>query len=501
MQGPYRAEVVDNNDPDKACRVRAKIYDLFYDESTGETVTSQWLECMTGAGGGMGLVSIPAVGESIFVWVEPDDDDDAWSMCYSRGPALCDYTGSASDSSIPGIGRSLDDETCRLKGDVSATVPSTQSALKDNDGDKISESPDIILVELEAPETLNSGSYPDNQCFKTASGIVIELDDTEAANRIHIWHPSGTYLEMGHEGQLNQRQSKKWEETQGDCTHVTGGDEIKHVGGSQRTHIAGKRIEQVDGLYMSKARRLAFEGNTQISLNSLGTIAIMSDGVGKYDHAMGLNLSVGPATLTYSSIKVESVAGESTLALGDTMTVLTPTGISQSPTSPFINPTSPLFKIQVNPLAPAQVLKSSAGPPGARGVHLDIDAIPSTVPATGGETFIVNSPGAVSFTGGVIPSVLPATPLAKWNVGNVTGTGLELFLTTLLAYLATLEVKIIALNVAVTAAAAGTGNPAAIAAATVASTAVSATAAQVGVLTTQMGVLSTSGYTSAVRSQ
>lgn len=46
--------------------------------------------------------------------------------------------------------------------------------------------------------------YPYNHVIESESGHVIEMDDTPGAERLHIWHRTGTYIEIDRDGTLRQ---------------------------------------------------------------------------------------------------------------------------------------------------------------------------------------------------------------------------------------------------------------------------------------------------------
>ena len=52
------------------------------------------------------------------------------------------------------------------------------------------------------PESQYAAAYPYNQTITTARGHVIEIDDTPDAERIHIFHRSGSYIEMNPDGSV-----------------------------------------------------------------------------------------------------------------------------------------------------------------------------------------------------------------------------------------------------------------------------------------------------------
>jgi len=51
-----------------------------------------------------------------------------------------------------------------------------------------------------APADPYAAVYPDNKVTQTKSGHVIEIDDTDGAERIHIHHKSGSYIEFHPDG-------------------------------------------------------------------------------------------------------------------------------------------------------------------------------------------------------------------------------------------------------------------------------------------------------------
>lgn len=94
------------------------------------------------------------------------------------------------------------------------------------------------LMGPEPPSTY-AAIYPQNKVTRTISGHVIEIDDTKDAERIHIYHKSGTYVEISADGRT--------------VTKVTGNnfvihaqnDEI-HVQGNVHIHVVGNVLMEVD---------------------------------------------------------------------------------------------------------------------------------------------------------------------------------------------------------------------------------------------------------------
>ena len=55
------------------------------------------------------------------------------------------------------------------------------------------------------PESAFRGAYPYNKVTQTESGHVIEIDDTPGSERLHIYHKSGTFVEIDGNGSIIKR--------------------------------------------------------------------------------------------------------------------------------------------------------------------------------------------------------------------------------------------------------------------------------------------------------
>jgi len=55
------------------------------------------------------------------------------------------------------------------------------------------------------PESAFNGAYPYNKVTQTESGHIIEVDDTPGSERLHIYHRSGTYIEIDSNGSVVRR--------------------------------------------------------------------------------------------------------------------------------------------------------------------------------------------------------------------------------------------------------------------------------------------------------
>jgi hypothetical protein len=73
------------------------------------------------------------------------------------------------------------------------------------------------IEELGEKKTEYAAKYPHNKTITTTSGHVLELDDTPRAERIHVYHKSGSYVEIFPDGSIVTKSMK-------DSTSVTMND-------------------------------------------------------------------------------------------------------------------------------------------------------------------------------------------------------------------------------------------------------------------------------------
>ena len=91
---------------------------------------------------------------------------------------------------------------------------------------------DFIDGVIGNPNSSFAAVYPNNKVTQTTSGHILEVDDTPGAERIRIYHKSGTFTEIHPDGAITHKNGDKWQITAGnDKTHVTGNMEI-HVDGN-----------------------------------------------------------------------------------------------------------------------------------------------------------------------------------------------------------------------------------------------------------------------------
>lgn len=83
------------------------------------------------------------------------------------------------------------------------------------------------------PVTPYGAQYPDNNVISTKSGHHIEFDDTPGVERIHIYHKSGTFIEIHPDGTTVKK-------TQSDDYEIINGDKSVHITGNLNMVVDGK---------------------------------------------------------------------------------------------------------------------------------------------------------------------------------------------------------------------------------------------------------------------
>lgn len=119
----------------------------------------------------------------------------------------------------------------------------TTSRLARNDSDY----PSAINVAKKAkkaskvePDSYYAAKYPYNNVYESESGHALEFDDTKDAERIHLYHRSGSYVEYGPLGDRAERiQRNKF-------TVVVGDDSV-YVQGSVKMYVDGDYDLNVTG--------------------------------------------------------------------------------------------------------------------------------------------------------------------------------------------------------------------------------------------------------------
>jgi len=117
------------------------------------------------------------------------------------------------------------------------------------------------------PDPYNA-EHPYNWVKETESGHVVEYDDTPGAERILVWHRTGTYTELFHNGDMTHRVMKdKYIQVRKDFNIQVMGDAKINVEGNVDTIIHGNETKTIYGNMTYKISGIAKITAAQILLN------------------------------------------------------------------------------------------------------------------------------------------------------------------------------------------------------------------------------------------
>jgi hypothetical protein len=128
------------------------------------------------------------------------------------------------------------------------------------------------------PKTPYNAVYPYNKVMETESGHVFEFDDSPEAERIHLMHKSGTFIEIDSNGtQVNRIEGHG-------CTIIEK-DGLIHIKGNAHLNLVGaftlktsQAILDISGSFDVKANGINLESSSDINLKASGSINIDSGG-------------------------------------------------------------------------------------------------------------------------------------------------------------------------------------------------------------------------------
>lgn len=291
--GFYRGVVEDNNDPEKAGRVRVRVFGLHTEKNTKTEIEGiptdelPWAEpCLPvveGSISGFGMWGVPLQGSHVMVFFE------------NTNPMQPRYF-----ASMPGIPQSKES---LKKSEVNKNVPtSKKDGFRDPDGKYPTRTgePDVHrLARGESSQTLvqtkrtnldkavpiayggswsepdppYNAKYPHNFVFTTHGGLTVELDSTPGSKRFHVFHPSNTYIECDNNGVLVIRnQSDKYEIVIGDRKVHVQGDNDETVDNDERVKVKGNKSTEING---NEFRRV--EGDQELDLRGDVTYDVGGD--------------------------------------------------------------------------------------------------------------------------------------------------------------------------------------------------------------------------------
>lgn len=128
-----------------------------------------------------------------------------------------------------------------------------------------------------------NSSYPNNKVFESQSGHVIEMDDTPNSERLHIYHKSGSYIEIDNTGSRTTRIVGSSYEiidynghlfVTGACNVTIGGNANLVIGGDMQAKVSGDVDLSVGGDIKAISQNIIMEALGTISLRAAVGVAI-----------------------------------------------------------------------------------------------------------------------------------------------------------------------------------------------------------------------------------
>jgi hypothetical protein len=98
------------------------------------------------------------------------------------------------------------------------------------------------------PKSAYNSVYPHNKVMETESGHIVEFDDTQGAERIHIRHTSGTWIEIYPDGSMVTKVANdNYDIKVNNDNILVNGDQNTNVNGSQRIRIGKDGLLEIIG--------------------------------------------------------------------------------------------------------------------------------------------------------------------------------------------------------------------------------------------------------------
>lgn len=154
------------------------------------------------------------------------------------------------------------------------------------------------LFNYSEPDASYEAKYPFNKATETESGHLIEYDDTPNAERINIYHRTGSYVELLKDGSVIYKAIKN-------TNRLTNGALTESVSGSSNTNISGVAQTQVGGNYIMNIGangNITVAGNVNITVNGNVTQTVSGSYTGKFGGSY--NVTAGTINMKAGTINL-----------------------------------------------------------------------------------------------------------------------------------------------------------------------------------------------------
>lgn len=120
------------------------------------------------------------------------------------------------------------------------------------------------------PDSAYAAQYPFNRVIRTRSGHTIELDDTPENERVHIYHKSGSYVEINKDGRVVIK-------AKDDSYNITGANSTVYVEGDTNVQVRGNLNTVVEGnVQIAAKKNMDFAVGGTLAINAQNGVSIKS---------------------------------------------------------------------------------------------------------------------------------------------------------------------------------------------------------------------------------
>jgi|AntRauTorcE11897_2_1112592.scaffolds.fasta_scaffold00173_21 phage baseplate assembly protein gpV len=274
---PFFGFVEDVKDPEKIGRVKVRVTG-YHSENKGVLPTDDlyWFVCLVNnSEGDSGIGTNPKynVGSLVFGYFIDNELQNGFVAGAFNGQDDINKLAANTD---------IDSTIVKTKKD------SVQSGISKAGGGSWSE-----------PQTPYKAVYPENKVTESNSGHVIELDDTEGAERLHVYHRAGTFYEVHPNGSQVVRIVKDgYTIIAGDGYFYIDGESNGFIGGNHDLNIKGNstiNIDKANDITIGNSQNIDIGGSQTVNISTSQTVSV--GGAVQID-ASSISMNAGTISLT-----------------------------------------------------------------------------------------------------------------------------------------------------------------------------------------------------------
>lgn len=234
----YRAVIENNKDPLELGRCQVRIMGVHPDRTTVPTSDLPWAEQMVplsnrGINSGKGTSVVPLQGTWVWIFFDAGDFNKPVIVGSMYGVPLTSNPNFGDPSLKYPLSSELGKTDFNKHARGQAIIKKTSS--RDSGIANVTGS-----TWAEPKEGTSASKYPYNTVIETESGHLIEYDDTPGNARIHIFHKSGTYIEIHDDGSVSTK-------VVSDNNKIVNDNENNLIKGSNNNTIRQNQENKIDG--------------------------------------------------------------------------------------------------------------------------------------------------------------------------------------------------------------------------------------------------------------